>query len=78
MVVFFILVGIPLGIAWVAGWLRDPGQHALPLVLGGIPLFFLFVAVFIGMAIIVVMTKDFVVAYMVIENVSAIEGWRRL
>ena len=76
--VLVILVGIPLGLAWVAGWLRDPGQHVLPLVLGGIPLFFLLMAVFICTAVIHVMTKDFIVPYMAIEDVTAMEGWRRL
>lgn len=76
--VLVIFIGIPLGIAWVAGWLRDPSEHVLPLVLGGIPLFFLLLAIFICAAVIGVMTKDFVVPYMAIEDISAMEGWRRL
>jgi hypothetical protein len=77
-VVLVILIGIPMGIAWLAGWMQDPGKHVGALLLGGIPVFFLLMAVFICAIVIQVMTKDFVVPFMAIEGVTALQGWRRL
>ena len=76
--VLIILVGLPLAIAWSAGWFKQPSAHILPLVLGGILLFFLFMALILIMAVVHVMTKDFVVPQMALEGISAMEGWRRL
>jgi len=73
-----VLVGIPAAFALAAGWLKEPRQHLLPLILGGMLLFFV-VVVFILLSLMVhVLTKDFVVPEMALENISAIEGWRRL
>ena len=73
-----VLVGIPLGIAFLAGWLKEPRQHLAPLILGGI-LWFLFLVFFVvAAAVVYVLTKDFVVPQMALENIGAIEGWRRL
>ena len=73
-----VLVGIPLGIAFLAGWLKEPRQHLAPLILGGI-LWFLFLVIFVvAAAVVYVLTKDFVVPQMALENIGAIEGWRRL
>ena len=60
------------------GWLTEPKQHVLPLVLGGIVLFFAVLIFFIAMAVIYVLTKDFVVPQMALEEIGAMEGWRRL
>ena len=73
-----IVIGIPLGVAFLAGWLKEPKEHLAPLIFGGILLFFIFIAFVICMAVITVMTKDFVIPLMVIENVTTLEGWRRL
>jgi hypothetical protein len=73
-----VLLGIPLGFAYVVGWLREPHQHMVVLVLGGILLFFVLMIFFVALAIIYVLTKDFVVPQMALENISAMEGWRRL
>jgi len=73
-----ILVGIPAAFALAVGWLKEPGQHILPLVLGGIVLFFLLFAFVVLLAVVHVMTKDFVVPQMALENLGAMEGWRRL
>lgn len=73
-----ILVGIPAALALAAGWLKAPKDHLVPLILGGIVLFFLVFAFVVTVAVVHVMTKDFVVPQMALENVSAIEGWRRL
>jgi hypothetical protein len=77
-VVLIVLVGLPLGFAFAAGWLRDLKQHVVALVLGGIALFFAFMIFVIAMAIIYVLTKDFVVPQMALEGIGALEGWSRL
>jgi len=76
--VLIVLVGIPAGFAFAVGWLRDPKQHMAALVLGGIALFLAIMIFAIGMAVIYVLTKDFVVPQMALENIGALEGWRRL
>jgi hypothetical protein len=77
-VVLTILVGIPAGFAFVVGWLRNPKEHMIPLILGGMVLFFVFLLFVVVQFLIHVMTKDFVVPQMAMEEISAIEGWRRL
>ena len=73
-----ILIGIPAGFAFVVGWLRNPKEHMIPLILGGMALFFVFLFFVVVQLLIHVMTKDFVVPQMALEEISAIEGWRRL
>jgi hypothetical protein len=73
-----VLVGIPAGFAFAVGWLNDPRQHMVALVLGGIALFLAIMIFVIGVAVIYVLTKDFVVPQMALENIGALEGWRRL
>jgi hypothetical protein len=73
-----VVVGVPVAIAWAAGWFHNPGQHILPLVLSGILLFFVFLALIVVLALIQVMTKDFVVPQMALEEIGAMEAWRRL
>jgi hypothetical protein len=73
-----VLVGIPLAFAFALGWLRDPSHHILPLVLGGIVLFFIFLLFIVAATVVYVLTKDFVIPQMAFENIGAIEGWRRL
>jgi hypothetical protein len=75
---FVLLVGIPLVFAFAAGWLKSPKEHLLPLVLGGIILFFVLLTFFVAMTVIFALTKDFVVPQMALEEISAFEGWRRL
>jgi hypothetical protein len=73
-----ILVGIPAAVAFSLGWLKDPKAHVLPLVLGGILLFLVVFAFLLCMLAAAVLTKDFVVPMMALEDISALEGWRRL
>jgi hypothetical protein len=75
---FLILVGIPVACAWATGWLVHPREHLPPLVLGGVGLFLLLLVLLAVLAAVHVMTKDFVVPQMALENISAIEGWQRL
>ena len=73
-----IFLGGPLAYAWVAGWFVDPGEHVLRLVLGGLALLAVLLVLAVLSLVIQVMTKDFVVPQMALEDVSAFEGWRRL
>ncbi|MGH9502556.1 MAG: DUF7544 domain-containing protein [Terriglobales bacterium] len=73
-----ILVGIPLGFAFLVGWLRAPKEHMIPLILGGMALFFIFLLFVVVQLVVHVMTKDFVVPQMALEEIGAFEGWRRL
>ncbi len=73
-----ILAGIPAAFAFAVGWLKNPKDHLIPLILGGMALFFVLL-LFLALQLIVhVMTKDFVVPQMALEEISAFEGWRRL
>jgi hypothetical protein len=76
--VLIVLAGIPLGFAFAMGWLTDPKQHVVPLVLGGIVLFFAVMIFVIVTSVIYVLTKDFVVPQMALEQIGAMEGWSRL
>jgi len=73
-----VLVGIPLGFAFAAGWLTHPGDHVPPLALGGVVLFLVLLIFFVAVAVIGVLTKDFVVPQMALEDIGAMEAWRRL
>ncbi len=75
---FTILVGIPAGFAFLVGWLREPREHMVPLILGGMALFFVLLLFVVTQLVIHVVTKDFVVPQMALEEIGAIEGWRRL
>ncbi len=48
------------------------------LILGGIVVFFVGMALVVALAVVHVMTKDFVVPQMALEGIGAMEGWRRL
>lgn len=73
-----VLVGIPAGLAFAMGWLKEPKAHMVPLVLGGILVFFAVMIFVLALAIIFVLVKDFVIPQMALENVGVMEGWERL
>jgi hypothetical protein len=73
-----VLLGIPAGIAFGKGWFNQPRDHVLALVLGGIVVFFFLFLFFLIVAVAHVLTKDFVVPQMALEDIGTIEGWRRL
>ena len=73
-----ILIGIPVAFAFGMGWFHDARSHLAPLILGGIALFFVAMIVFVAAAVVHVLTKDFVVPQMALEDVGIIDGWRRL
>jgi len=73
-----VVVGIPLAVAFANGWLKEPKEHVGALLLSGvIPLLLLLVFAVVA-AVIFVLTKDFVIPQMALENIGAMEGWRRL
>ena len=75
---FGTLIASALALAWERGWLAKPGEHVLPLVLGGGILLMLLLALAFAFGVVQVMTKDFVVPQMALGDVNAAEGWRRL
>jgi hypothetical protein len=73
-----IIIAFPLAGAWILGWFNHPRDHLVALILGGLLLFFVFAAFVLILLLVQVMTKDFVVPQMALENLSAMAGWRRL
>lgn len=73
-----LLFGVPAALAWAMGWFNQPRQHLAPLIVGGILLFLVALVFFIAVAVVHVLTKDFVVPQMALEGIGPIEGWRRL
>jgi hypothetical protein len=73
-----LLLGIPAAFAFALGWFQEPKQHLLGWILTGIVVFFVLAIYFVTAAVIHVLTKDFVVPQMALENIGVIEGWRRL
>ena len=73
-----VLVGIPAAIALPLGWFKQPSDHLLGLVVGGILVLFAFLIFVIAVVLVQVLTKDFVVPQMALEGIGAVEGWRRL
>jgi hypothetical protein len=76
--VLLIVIAIPAACAWAAGWFTHARDHVLGLVFGGLILFLILIALIVFAAVVGVMTKDFVVPQMALENLSVMEGWRRL
>ena len=73
-----VIVGIPAAVAFSNGWFKEPKAHLPGLVLVGCLLFLVFCVFAVITGVILVLTKDFVVPQMALENVDAMEGWRRL
>jgi len=73
-----IVIGIPVAGVAMLGWFSRASEHVLGLVLGGITLFLVLLVLLAALVVIQVMTKDFVVPQMALEDIDALEGWRRL
>lgn len=72
------VIGIPALLAYNAGWFHDPKAHVPVLAPVGIVLFLLFFAFAIVTAVVFILTKDFVIPQMALEDIDTFEGWRRL
>ena len=69
-----ILIGIPAAFAYSGGWFRAPKEHLFPLISIGIALFCVLLFFGLATAVILVLTKDFVVPQMALEEIDAMEG----
>src|SRR2546422_11665779 len=78
MVGLTILVGIPATFALAVGWLKQSSQHMVPLILGGVLLFFMVMTFVVLWLVVHVFSKDFVVPQMALEDIGPMEAWRRL
>jgi hypothetical protein len=76
--IILVLIGIPALIGLGLGWFANPGDHMLPLILLGVFAFMFFFLLMVVAMVVTVLTKDFVVPQMALENIGAMEGWRRL
>jgi hypothetical protein len=72
-----ILIGVPAAIAFAASWLKQPRDHMVPLILGGIALFFLFMGFIVIWLLVHVFNKDFIVPQMALEDIGPVAAWRR-
>lgn len=73
-----VLIGGPAAFALGMGWFHPWRAHLVQLVLTGVAVVVLLVAFMIALALVHVLTKDFVVPQMALEGIGAVEGWRRL
>jgi len=78
LVVLGVVAGIPLLLAWRAGWLQKGEEHIGGLLGWGLLLGLVLVLLIVLMAVIDLFGRDFLIPVMALENVDAIEGWRRL
>jgi len=74
MVGLTILVGIPATFALAVGWLKQSSQHMVPLILGGVLLFFLVTTFVVLWLIVLVFSKDFIVPQMALEDIGPEKG----
>jgi len=65
-------------LVWRMRWFVHPSDHLLPLILGGIAAFVVLLLLMLVFSVVHVMTKDFVVPQMALEEITVGEGWRRL
>jgi hypothetical protein len=72
------LVSIPLAFAFSAGFFHQPKAHLPALVLLGILGFMVLLAFLFSTALVFLLTKDFVIPQMAVEDIDVMEGWRRL
>jgi len=71
-------VGLPLALAFAAGWATDLRQHIARLIVGVVLLFGLFAAFVLAIAVIQALAKDFLVPIMALEDLDFADGWRSL
>jgi len=73
-----VLVGLPLALAFAAGWATNLTQHLGRLIVGVLLLGVLIAAFVLIAAVVQVLAKDFLVPIMALENLNFADGWHRL
>jgi hypothetical protein len=73
-----VVAGVPVLLAYRAGWFEHPDQNVGALIGGGILLALVVIALVAVLAIIDMLGRDFLVPVMAFEEVGAVDGWQRL
>jgi hypothetical protein len=73
-----VVAGVPVLLAYRAGWFEHPDQNLGVLIGGGILLVLAVILVVAVLAIIDVLGRDFLVPVMAFEEVGAMDGWHRV
>ncbi len=73
-----IVVGVPLLLAFRAGWFEKSEDHFGALLGGGMLLALVVIVLIVVLATIDLLARDFLVPVMALESVGAMDGWRRL
>jgi hypothetical protein len=73
-----VMVGVPVLLAYRAGWFEKPDQNLGALIGGGILLVLVAIALVAVLAIVDLFGRDFLVPVMAFEDVGSLEGWERL
>lgn len=73
-----IVAGVPIWLAWRAGWLQKGEDHLGALVGGGILLGLVILGLIIALAVVDLFARDFLIPVMALDDVDAVEGWHRL
>lgn len=73
-----IVVGVPLLLAFRAGWFEKSEDHFGALLGGGMLLALVVIVLIVVLATIDLLARDFLVPVMALERVGAMDGWRRL
>jgi len=73
-----VLVGLPLGVAFAAGWLTDFRQHIARFVIGVVLLLGLLFVFVLAAIVVQLLARDFLVPIMALEDLDFADGWHRL
>ena len=78
LIILGVVAGIPLLLAWRAGWLQKSEEHIGGLLGWGLLIGFVVLVLILLIAVIDLFARDFLIPIMALEDVDAVEGWRRL
>ncbi|MGC0773710.1 MAG: hypothetical protein WB543_12315 [Candidatus Acidiferrum sp.] len=73
-----VLIGVPVLLAFRAGWFEKSDEHIWALIGGGFLLAIAVVALVAVLGVVDVLGRDFLVPLMAFEDVGPVDGWRQL
>ncbi len=73
-----VVVGVPLAVAYFAGWLSQPQDHVALLVTAGLACVVILMACVIVALVVYVMAKDFLAPILAVDDQPVRDAWRRL